>query len=116
MVVFPKELLILRTSRKTSQLLKKKEVTTTDANIQLPAYVFAYRTLSNKERDAYVLNMLSAYLSGGKSSVLYKKISRSGKKRLLKLHQFQTDLKMPEYFLSLQSQWDKHRNKYYKQK
>ena len=26
------------------------------------------------ERDAYVLDMISMYLSGGKSSVLYKKI------------------------------------------
>lgn len=98
-----------------NQLSKEKEVTTTDANIQLPAYVFAYRTLSNKERDAYVLNMLSAYLSGGKSSVLYKKLVDQEKRRL-KLLQFQTDLKMPEYFLSLRSPWGKHRSRHCKQK
>jgi len=34
----------------------------------------AYRTPSFKDRDAYVLGMISKYLSGGKSSKLYKKI------------------------------------------
>ena len=45
-----------------------------DANIQIPAVVAAYRTPSMKDRDAYVLDMLSTYLSSGKSSVLYKKL------------------------------------------
>jgi predicted Zn-dependent peptidase len=45
-----------------------------DANIQIPAIVSAYRTLGFTEKDAYVLNMISNYLSVGKSSVLYKKI------------------------------------------
>ncbi len=45
-----------------------------DANIQIPAVVAAYRTPGFTDRDAYVLNMISNYLSGGKSSVLYKKI------------------------------------------
>jgi len=45
-----------------------------DTNIQIPAIVAAYRTPSMKERDAYVLDMLSSYLSDGKSSVLYKKL------------------------------------------
>ena len=45
-----------------------------DANIQIPAIVAAYRTPSFKDRDAYVLDMISSYLSDGKSSVLYKKL------------------------------------------
>jgi predicted Zn-dependent peptidase len=45
-----------------------------DSNIQIPAIVAAYRTAAMTERDAYVLDMLSTYLSGGKTSKLYKKI------------------------------------------
>lgn len=67
---------------KDAAITQEKEVTVTDKNIQLPAYVFSYRTPSNKERDAYVLNMVSAYLSGGKSSVLYKKLVDQEKKAL----------------------------------
>lgn len=53
-----------------------------DANIQIPAIVAAYRTPSFKERDAYVLDMISSYLSDGKSSVLYKKLVDEQKKAL----------------------------------
>ncbi len=45
-----------------------------DPNIQIPALVMAYRTPSMKERDAYVLDMVSTLLSDGKSSRLYKKM------------------------------------------
>ncbi|WP_452222376.1 M16 family metallopeptidase [Lacinutrix salivirga] len=45
-----------------------------DSNIQIPAIVAAYRTPAMTERDAYVLDMLSSYLSDGKTSKLYKKI------------------------------------------
>ena len=45
-----------------------------DANIQIPAVLAAYRTPSFKERDAYVLGMISTYLSDGKTSKLYKKM------------------------------------------
>jgi zinc protease len=45
-----------------------------DANIQIPAIVAAYRTPSMKTRDARVLEVISALLSDGKSSRLYKKI------------------------------------------
>jgi len=45
-----------------------------DPNIQLPMVVHAYRTPSMKERDAYVLDMISTILSDGKSSRLYKKL------------------------------------------
>jgi predicted Zn-dependent peptidase len=45
-----------------------------DPNIQIPAIVSAYRTPSMKTRDARVLDLISSYLSDGKSSKLYKKI------------------------------------------
>ena len=45
-----------------------------DPNIQLPAILMGYRTPAQTERDAYVLDMISAYLSDGKSSKLYKKM------------------------------------------
>lgn len=45
-----------------------------DANIQIPAIIAAYRTPSMKTRDARVLDLISSYLSDGKSSKLYKKI------------------------------------------
>ena len=45
-----------------------------DPNIQIPAVMAAYRTPSFKDRDSYVLSMISTYLSDGKTSKLYKKI------------------------------------------
>ena len=54
-----------------------------DPNIQIPAVVAAYRTPSFKDREAYVLNMISSYLSGGKSSVLYKKMVDEQKQALV---------------------------------
>lgn len=54
-----------------------------DANIQIPAIFLAYRTPGQTARDAYVLDMISTYLSGGKSSRLYKKLVDDEKKSLL---------------------------------
>jgi zinc protease len=45
-----------------------------DPNIQIPMVVASYRTPSMKSRDARVLDLISSYLSDGKSSKLYKKI------------------------------------------
>lgn len=45
-----------------------------DPNIQIPAIMAAYRTPSMKTRDSRVLDMISSYLSTGRSSVLYKKL------------------------------------------
>jgi len=67
---------------KDEPITKTKEVTAYDKNIQLPAYVFAYRTPGAKEKDAYTLDMISTYLSGGKSSILYKKLVDKEKKAL----------------------------------
>ncbi|MDT0559657.1 pitrilysin family protein [Ichthyenterobacterium sp. W332] len=53
-----------------------------DKNIQIPAIIATYRTPGYGKRDAYVLDMISSYLSGGKSSVLYKKIVDEQKQAL----------------------------------
>ena len=45
-----------------------------DKNIQIPGYLLAYRTPGHNEREAYVMEMISIYLSGGQSSKLYKRI------------------------------------------
>lgn len=45
-----------------------------DPNIQIPMLVASYRTPSMKTRDARVLDLISSYLSDGKSSKLYKKM------------------------------------------
>ena len=45
-----------------------------DPNIQLPMGLVSYRIPSFKDRDSYVLDMISSILSGGKSSSLYKKM------------------------------------------
>ncbi|WP_299620448.1 pitrilysin family protein [uncultured Tenacibaculum sp.] len=50
-----------------------------DPNIQIPAIALAYRTPSMKTKDARILDMISSYLSVGKSSVLYKKLVDSKK-------------------------------------
>ena len=53
-----------------------------DKNIQIPAVGAAYRTPGFRQRDAYVLEMISAYLSDGRSSKLYKKMVDDQKQAL----------------------------------
>lgn len=62
----------------------KQEIKATeyDANIQIPLKVYAYRTPGMKERDAYVLDLISSILSNGKSSRLYKKMVDDNKTAL----------------------------------
>jgi predicted Zn-dependent peptidase len=55
-------------------ITKSERVIAYDKNIQIPAILAAYRTPGFAHRDAFVLDMISTYLSGGKSSVLYKKL------------------------------------------
>lgn len=45
-----------------------------DSNIQIPLILLGYRTPGQAEKDAYILNMISSYLSDGESSVLQKKL------------------------------------------
>jgi predicted Zn-dependent peptidase len=78
----PKGAAITRTYTKDAPITQEKVVTYNDPNIQLPAYIYGYRIPANTERDSKVLSMVSAYLSGGKSSVLYKKLVDQDKKAL----------------------------------
>ena len=55
-------------------ITKTLNATYQDPNIQIPMMIASYRTPSMKTRDARVLDMISSYLSDGKSSKLYKKI------------------------------------------
>jgi predicted Zn-dependent peptidase len=65
---------IERNFPKETPITEEVKVTAYDANIQIPAVGIAYRIPGFKERDAYILDMVSTYLSDGKSSKLYKKI------------------------------------------
>ncbi|UCE69161.1 MAG: insulinase family protein [Flavobacteriaceae bacterium] len=53
-----------------------------DPNIQIPAAMVAYRTPGFTTRDARVLDMISTYLSDGRSSKLYKKLVDDQKQAL----------------------------------
>nr|WP_321233740.1 pitrilysin family protein [uncultured Psychroserpens sp.] len=63
-----------RNFQKETPITETKKAKFYDPNIQLPAIITAYRTPGFAERDAYVLNMVSAYLSDGPTSKLYKKL------------------------------------------
>jgi predicted Zn-dependent peptidase len=63
-------------------ITETKKVNAYDQNIQIPAIIAAYRLPGQATRDSYVLDMISSYLSGGKSSVLYKKIVDDQKQAL----------------------------------
>ncbi len=78
----PRGAAITRNFAKETPITTAYEETFYDKNIQIPAYIFAYRTPGYKDRDAYALDMLSTYLSDGKSSVLYKKLVDKEKKAL----------------------------------
>ncbi len=55
-------------------ITEKIVATEYDANIQIPVKLFVFRTPSIKDRDSYILDMVSTILTGGKSSRLYKKL------------------------------------------
>tara|TARA_Y100000991_G_scaffold56544_1_gene41359 strand:+ start:2062 stop:3378 length:1317 start_codon:yes stop_codon:yes gene_type:complete len=59
---------------KETPIIKTEKVVAYDKNIQIPAVLAAYRMPGMANRDAFVLDMISTYLSGGKSSILYKKL------------------------------------------
>lgn len=73
---------IVRNLPKEEPIIESIKGTAYDPNIQIPAVIAAYRTPSFKDKEAYVLDMISSYLSGGKSSVLYKKIVDEQKQAL----------------------------------
>ena len=70
----PRGVDVVRNFPKEEPITEMIEATAYDNNIQIPAIIASYRTPGFKERDAYILDMISSYLSGGKSSVLYKKL------------------------------------------
>ncbi len=78
----PKGEPVERVNVKEDPITEQINATYQDPNIQLPAIVTAYRTPSMKEKDAYVLNMISSILSDGKSSRLYKKLVDEQKQAL----------------------------------
>jgi len=63
-----------RVNIKEELIESKIVVTEYDSNIQIPLKALVYRTPSMTERDAYVLDMISTILSGGKTSRLYKRM------------------------------------------
>ena len=65
---------IVRNFPKEDPITEPMRAKAYDPNIQIPAVMVAYRTPSFKDRDSYVLSMISTYLSDGKTSKLYKKI------------------------------------------
>lgn len=79
---------IPRGNEVTRTRIEEKPITTTvtdtfyDPNIQLPMLVLAWRTPGMKEKDAYVLDMISTVFSEGKSSRLYKKMVDEQKQAL----------------------------------
>ncbi|MFT7252227.1 MAG: zinc protease, partial [Flavobacterium sp.] len=70
----PKGATIERNKVEEAPITQTINATWEDPNIQKPMFIQTYRTPSMKTREARVLDMLSTYLSDGKSSVLYKKI------------------------------------------
>ena len=73
---------VVRTKIEEEPIQGEKQAVYYDKNIQKPAIMQAYLTPSMKERDAYVLDMISTYLSDGKSSKLYKRLVDKEKKAL----------------------------------
>lgn len=70
----PKSDDIVRNLPKEEPIIETINATWYDKNIQVPALVLGYITPKMNSREARVLNLLSTYLSDGKSSVLYKKM------------------------------------------
>ncbi|MDA9235172.1 insulinase family protein, partial [Polaribacter sp.] len=70
----PRGAAIKRTIAQEDPIIAPISAKAYDPNIQIPAIITAYRTPSMKTRDSRVLDMVSSYLSSGKSSILYKKL------------------------------------------
>lgn len=78
----PKGAEIVRSFPKEEPITEQINATFYDPNIQIPASMIAYRTPGFTQREAYVLDMLSTYLSDGRSSKLYKKMVDDQKQAL----------------------------------
>lgn len=73
---------VVRNYPKEAPITEEIKAQAFDNNIQIPAAVVAYRTPGFATREAYVLDMISSYLSDGKSSKLYKKMVDDQKQAL----------------------------------
>lgn len=78
----PKGKEIVKETYVKAPIQKTIEKTVYDPNIQLPAVILAYRTPAAIHRDSKSLELLSSYLSKGKSSVLCKKLVEDKKMAL----------------------------------
>lgn len=78
----PKGEAITRNFPKEEPITEQINATAYDSNIQIPATMIAYRTPGFGKREAYTLDMISTYLSDGKSSKLYKKMVDKQKQAL----------------------------------
>jgi predicted Zn-dependent peptidase len=79
----PKGADIVRNKVVEPAITQEKHAQYFDKNIQKGAIMQAYLTASMKDRDAYVLDLISSYLSDGKSSVLYNKMVDVKKEALM---------------------------------
>ncbi|MGH1386474.1 M16 family metallopeptidase [Kordia sp.] len=73
---------VVRNFPKEDAITEQSRVKYEDPNIQIPAIIAAYRTPGFTTKDARVLDMISTYLSGGKSSKLYKRLVEDKKMAL----------------------------------
>jgi len=73
---------VVRNFPKEEPITENVRVKAYDRNIQIPMVLSTFRTPGFASRDSYVLNMISTYLSDGKSSVLYKKLVDDQKQAL----------------------------------
>ena len=73
---------VVRNFPKEEPITTNTKAVAYDENIQIPMLLATFRTPGFAERDAYVLDMISTYLSDGKSSVLYKKLVDEQKQAL----------------------------------
>lgn len=78
----PKGAEVVRNYPKEEPITQEIKAVKYDKNIQIPASLVAYRTPGFRERDSYVLNLISTYLSDGRSSKLYKKMVDQQKQAL----------------------------------
>jgi predicted Zn-dependent peptidase len=70
----PKGEEIVRNYPKDQPIIKALEAEAFDPNIQIPALFTAYRIPEKTSRESRILNMISTYLSDGKSSKLYRRL------------------------------------------
>jgi len=70
----PKGSPVARTPIIETPIIKEIIDSTYDPNIRIPGIVAAYRTPGKATHDSKVLELISAYLSSGASSKLYKKM------------------------------------------